>query len=105
MREQNTIEKTRRECAEEAQREAERVRKLHEQEIDRLNQRFVIVSINKFVIYIYDITLLQLNNVTKEAFSSKQCNYTPRYIVYGGYIGVTLVFGRFVGPLVCVHFL
>ena len=39
IRERNTIEKTRRECEEIARQEAARVAKLHQQDIDRCNER------------------------------------------------------------------
>ncbi|WAR27409.1 hypothetical protein MAR_013113 [Mya arenaria] len=44
IRERNTIEKTRRECQEEARQEAERVAKLHQQDIDRCNERYDLLE-------------------------------------------------------------
>ena len=39
MKEKESIEKTIKECEEKARKEAERVAKLHQQDIDRLNER------------------------------------------------------------------
>ncbi|XP_060567971.1 trichohyalin-like isoform X2 [Ruditapes philippinarum] len=44
IRERNTIEKTRRECEEAARQEAERVAKLHQQDIDRCNERYNLLE-------------------------------------------------------------
>ena len=40
MKEKESIEKTIKECEEKARKEAERVAKLHQQDIDRLNERY-----------------------------------------------------------------
>lgn len=44
IRERNTIEKTRRECEELARQEAERVARLHQQDIDRCNERYNLLE-------------------------------------------------------------
>lgn len=44
IREKAAIEKTRRECEEEARIEAERVAKIHEQDIERCNQRYKLLE-------------------------------------------------------------
>ena len=65
IREKNAIEKTRRECEEIARREAERVHKLHQEDIQRCNERYNFVghskTVNEFVIRSEAFVLCHIN--------------------------------------------